>query len=434
MKNFIVLIFLLCYTAVSGETSYMDIFLGEDRIGWYKIETEKIKSFTKQNENSKMSLTVYNNKINIEAYSFSVYDSIGNIVKFLSGVQSEQMSFYANGFAKNGILIVKSDISGSNREDTIDIKGKKILFNIESINKNLIDDNTYMYNPLTRKIESIDVKPAGTEEIKIGSKKYDSVKYLIKSGGFDWIVYADKEGKIVKSVSSEGIMMSKADTVKEVTENLDILNYFFINAEGDFKNIGKADKAVYIISGISNDTFSNYRQIQKNDTIIVSKSVFSTPKSLSKPDPFYLKAGKLVDFACAEIKKQSNGDSLVMLRKTCEYVFKKLKKSIYSGLAASEDILKNGYGDCTEHSQVFAAIALKLGFEADIVSGIVFSRDGFYYHAWNRVLYDGKIYTIDPTFNQFDADVSHIQLSAGFPPMKVLLKNISGKVLVKRVK
>ena len=116
------------------------------------------------------------------------------------------------------------------------------------------------------------------------------------------------------------------------------------------------------------------------------------------------------------------------------YVNKKLKKGIFSGLLTSEEIMKQGYGDCTEHSQVFASIARELGFNVDIVSGIVYSKDGFYYHAWNRVLYNNKIYTIDATFNQFDSDVSHIQLSEGFPPIKVLLSSISQKVSIRIIK
>ncbi|MGE3062017.1 MAG: transglutaminase domain-containing protein [bacterium] len=424
-----------CLTlSLSAETNVMDIFIGAERVGWYRMETKKKNSFIEVTENSKMSITVYGNTMNVSAHSFSLYDTNWAMIKFLSGVESEQLSFFVNGFIKDGKLTVKSDVAQGYTEDVFDIENKILLFNVESATMDLLGKEIYQYNPLTRKLEKIKVKEKGSETLKIMEKSVPTDVYQFTGESGDWKVYFNKKGEVVKSISGEGISMVKTDSARDISAPIDILSWFFISAEGDFKSIAKAEKAVFIITGIENDTLSNYRQKQSMDTLTVFKKALFVPDTLSVMDTFYLKAGSMVKNAAKEIRKKGDADSLKMMQNALAYVNKKLKKGIYSGLLTSEEILKQGYGDCTEHAQVFASIASELGFETDIVSGIVYSKDGFYYHAWNRILYKNKIYTLDATFNQFEADVSHIQLSEGFPPMRVLLSDMSGTISVRRIK
>ena len=155
------------------------------------------------------------------------------------------------------------------------------------------------------------------------------------------------------------------------------------------------------------------------------------PDSLTKPDNVYVSATEELAEKAKELAPQTDEKGLKAIM---QYVNKTFKKEIVSGLLSVEEIIRSGRGDCTEHAQVFAAMAIAAGYNADIVSGIVYSKGAFYYHAWNRVLMNGKIYTIDATFNQFEADVSHIEISAGYPPQKVLLSAVQGGISVNRIK
>ena len=433
MKKYMFLAIILICAALYAETTVMDIFIGPEKVGWYEMKSVAADSFIEIIENSKMSLSVYGNTMNVSAHSFSLYDKKWNMIKFLSGVESEQLSFFSNGFIKDGKLTVKSDIAQGYTEDVFDIKDKILLFNIESASKDFFKKDVYQYNPLTRKLEKIKIKQKDNDSLKINGKVYNTEVYEFSSASGTWTVYFGKKNEILKTVSSEGITMIKTDSIKEISEPINILNWFFISAEGNFKNITKENKAKYLIKGIQNDSLSNYRQRQSGDTLTVFKSPLFVPEKLSDMDTFYLKSGNLIKKAADEIRKKKEKNSLKVLKNTMAYVNKKLKKGIFSGLLTSEEIMKQGYGDCTEHAQVFASIARELGFDADIVSGIVYSKDGFYYHAWNRVLLNGKIHTIDATFNQFDCDVTHIQLSEGFPPVKVLLSSIAQKVSIRRL-
>ncbi len=224
--------------------------------------------------------------------------------------------------------------------------------------------------------------------------------------------------------------MERTDTLETETEMFDLVNHFIIEAKGNFKGIEKADSAVYVLESVSEGELSNYRQKLAGDTLTVYRKPLGLPE-ITVPDDVYVRPTEEIAEKAVELAggKDENG-----LKEIMNYVNKSLDKSIVSGLLSIDEIVKSGRGDCTEHAQLFASMALAAGYEADIVSGIVFSKGAFYYHAWNRVLLNGKVYTIDATFNQFEADVSHIEISAGYPPQKILLSTVQGGISVKRIK
>ena len=96
--------------------------------------------------------------------------------------------------------------------------------------------------------------------------------------------------------------------------------------------------------------------------------------------------------------------------KLCEWVHTSItEKKMSGGFGSSLTALETLSGDCTEHTVLFIALARAAGIPARICSGIVFSKDAFYYHFWPEV-YVGRWVQMDPTFGQNIADANHIQL------------------------
>jgi transglutaminase-like putative cysteine protease len=62
-------------------------------------------------------------------------------------------------------------------------------------------------------------------------------------------------------------------------------------------------------------------------------------------------------------------------------------------------------------------MARAAGIPARIAVGLAFVNDAFYYHAWPEVYLDdgrgGYWLPVDPTFNQFPADTTHVRLLRG---------------------
>ena len=96
--------------------------------------------------------------------------------------------------------------------------------------------------------------------------------------------------------------------------------------------------------------------------------------------------------------------------KLCRWVHTSITdKKMSGGYGSSLTALESRSGDCTEHTVLFIALARAVGIPARICSGIVFSKDAFYYHFWPEV-YVGKWIQMDPTLGQVIADANHIQL------------------------
>jgi transglutaminase-like putative cysteine protease len=80
--------------------------------------------------------------------------------------------------------------------------------------------------------------------------------------------------------------------------------------------------------------------------------------------------------------------------------------------------LKQGKGDCTEHTRLFVALSRAAGIRAREVKGLVFANYGqggpaLYWHAWAEVQVGADWIAMDPTFNQDVADATHIALGRG---------------------
>ncbi len=96
--------------------------------------------------------------------------------------------------------------------------------------------------------------------------------------------------------------------------------------------------------------------------------------------------------------------------KLCQWVYESITdKTMRAGFGSSLTVLETLSGDCTEHTVLFIALARAAGIPARICSGLVFSKDAFYYHFWPEV-YVGRWVQMDPTFGQILADANHIQL------------------------
>ena len=87
-------------------------------------------------------------------------------------------------------------------------------------------------------------------------------------------------------------------------------------------------------------------------------------------------------------------------------------------LPSALEVLRTKVGDCNEHTALFVALARSLGIPARINVGLAYVRGAFYYHAWPEVYIDegkgrGLWLPVDPTFNQFPADATHVRLARG---------------------
>ncbi len=118
-----------------------------------------------------------------------------------------------------------------------------------------------------------------------------------------------------------------------------------------------------------------------------------------------------------------------LTREVNQLVEKKPTVSLPSAL----EVLRTKVGDCNEHTVLFVALARSLGIPARINVGLVYVRGAFYYHAWPEVYVDegngrGLWLPVDPTFNQFPADATHVRLARGGLDKQIAILPLIGRV------
>ena len=100
------------------------------------------------------------------------------------------------------------------------------------------------------------------------------------------------------------------------------------------------------------------------------------------------------------------------------FVNSTVQKKPTVSLPSAREVLRTRIGDCNEHTALFVAMSRSIGIPARIAVGLAFVRGAFYYHAWPEVYIDegasrGFWLPVDPTFNQFPADATHLRLARG---------------------
>jgi transglutaminase-like putative cysteine protease len=103
------------------------------------------------------------------------------------------------------------------------------------------------------------------------------------------------------------------------------------------------------------------------------------------------------------------------------YVNVLLEKKPTVSLPSAREVLRTKVGDCNEHTALYVAMARAVGIPSRIAVGLVYvlgAQGAFYYHAWPEVYIDegngrGLWLPVDPTFNEFPADATHIRLARG---------------------
>ena len=114
------------------------------------------------------------------------------------------------------------------------------------------------------------------------------------------------------------------------------------------------------------------------------------------------------------------------------FVDNHVKDSYVPSFSNALEVLQSERGDCTEHSVLFVGLARALKIPARVAVGIGYwpAGEGFGWHAWAEVQVDGKWYAVDPTWNQVNADATHIKLADGDAMQQARIVMLLGKLSI----
>ncbi len=89
---------------------------------------------------------------------------------------------------------------------------------------------------------------------------------------------------------------------------------------------------------------------------------------------------------------------------------------VYSANQPAGSVLRalaTGRGECVDFADLLTTLARSQGIASRTVYGIAYSalpRPGFRFHAWNEIWHQQRWHALDPTWDQSEADATHIAL------------------------
>lgn len=125
------------------------------------------------------------------------------------------------------------------------------------------------------------------------------------------------------------------------------------------------------------------------------------------------------------------------LKRLVKFVDRYIEDDLTANPLTLLDIISKRKGDCSEHADLFTALARSQAIPCRKVSGLVYLGDeykGFGQHVWNEVAIDGFWVPVDSTWGQTMIDATHLrfpvnineewQITAAIPKMRITVLDV----------
>ena len=301
-----------------------------------------------------------------------------------------------------------------------------------------------LFNPATMSTEDAFVTVEAKETLKIGDTEQTVYKLKESFQGMEATSWITQEGETIKEESPLGYSLLKETKTEALKLDkrgpaVDIIALVKIPSSA-IDNSGGVKLMKARLSGAVLDGFelSGGRQAWKDgildirsDTTTISYTIPYTGKD-RHPD---LQPTMLVQSDDRNIREQAakiigkEKDAREAAKLLNTWVYETISKQPVVSIPSAVEVLKQKVGDCNEHTTLYTALARATGIPTRMAAGIVYLKNGFYYHAWPEV-WLGEWTAIDPTFGQFPADATHIRFVTGDLAKQAEILKLVGKLKV----
>jgi transglutaminase-like putative cysteine protease len=284
-----------------------------------------------------------------------------------------------------------------------------------------------LFNPTTMNMEDASLSVESKERIKVGDTEQTVYKLKETYQGMEAFSWITEAGDTIKEESPLGYVLLK-ETMTEALKRdkrgpvVDIISLVMIPSS-PIRDPARTTYLKVKLSGANMQGFdlSGDRQLFTKDTVDVrvpgGTATYSRPYAGTDRNDSLLSTA-LIQSDDKRIKDQTEKilggekDARAAAKKLNAWVYNEIEKEPVVSLPSALEVLKQRVGDCNEHTTLYTALARAAGIPTRMTAGIVYMRNGFYYHAWPEI-WLGQWIAVDPTFNQFPADATHIRFVTG---------------------
>ncbi len=409
-----------------------------------------------------------------EAEAYHLYEESELDILVLGSVQ--RVKTVINSYTSKNFLLKYFDFSMSSEASSMQIKGavvgKKMVLDILTGGKNRTEriplrDPPYLspnvkpalvllglepgrkyrfplFSPATMSTEDALVTVASSERIKVGDQEQTVYKLQESFQGMETTSWVTQDGETIKEESQLGytLLRENALDAKKLDKRGPVLDIIALTRipSAPIKDSFQVKYLSARLKGVSLDGFqlAGDRQTQTGDAVEIRVQDYPEAYRLpyaEKAQNEYLQPNAFIQSDDKRIRNQAA--KILSGERNAHEAAKKLNDWVYTALAkkpvvsipSALEVLDRREGDCNEHTALYTALARASGIPTRMVAGIVYMEDGFYYHAWPEVWLGGWM-AVDPTFNQFPADATHIRFATGNLDKQSSILRLVGKLKV----
>ncbi len=443
--------------ATGGDTleaheEWMGIYLKGEKVGYSTTKTKRVGDSYEIFEDSLMFLNTLGTKQRIESKIKSVVNQDYSLRSFDFSLLSGPATFSLHGEVTGNTLNLVM-VSGKNKsQSTLPLKDIPFLSNTLKpyiLKQGLTEGKRFIlpfFDPSTLSSPDITIEVLGKEKILFSGKEIIAYKVKESFAGIETLAFVSEAGDRLKEEGPLGLTLIKETREQALSgewmkkEKPDVAVTTAVPANIPITNARAVKFLKVRITNLSLNDFelTEGRQSLQSDILEVRQEEPGSWNTFPLPYPNsdlkkYLQPTPLIQSTDERIIKQAksiahdNQDAETAARKLLQWVFSIVKKKPTFSIPNALEVLDLKVGDCNEHTALFTALSRSLGIPTRVCVGIVYLKDKFYYHAWPEI-YLGRWVAIDPTFNQFPADATHIRLVVGDLSDQIKILSVVGKI------
>ncbi|MEO0122531.1 MAG: transglutaminase family protein [candidate division WOR-3 bacterium] len=418
---------------------WLGIFIQGQRVGYTFTKIKKLDRGLEIETNSQMTINMMNEITTLKTQIFATADTDYALTDFSLFINAKGHESKIEGNIKNNKLILTTYSQGIKQTQVKEIKEKPYIPDVIDliVQKKDLKPGTEItlpyFDPTSQSTGKAKIKVYPEEKVMVLNKETRGKKIEINFMGVVSYVWLDENNKIIKNETPnlfmEMIPMTKDEALKEVKpqEAFDLLSFFSIKLSKPLPEDRKISFVKLKLTGISVeglDLNDDFQKVVSEEPLIIEISLadINSLKDLTVPIAEYkefLSPSAYIQCEHQDIIKAAKEiagkekSALNIIKKVTNGVYRMLKKVPTPSMPSAIDVLKTKEGDCNEHSILFTAFSRALGIPTKVYVGLVnLQGDAYFYHAWCAV-WLGQWVPVDPTFNQFPADVYHLKLKEG---------------------
>jgi hypothetical protein len=306
-----------------------------------------------------------------------------------------------------------------------------------------------VFDPMDGQKADADIKVLERADLMLADKKEAAWRVRATFRTVELVMWIDDEGRLLKGRMPLGITVVRSDR-KEIAAEMsgtrelpELVSLTSVPVEGTVPDAQDLKLLRLQVQG-TGDWYipgDNFRQKSDNSQVTVipekiPKATYTLP--YKKPDmEEYLKPSRFIRSDNPEVIRMAQEivgderDPVKAAKLINQWVYKNLRKVPTPAIPDAHTVLLSRQGDCNEHAILAASFARAVGLPAKVAVGLVYSGDGFYYHAWVAYWAGKTWFTGDPLMNLMPVGATHITLLYGDVDKHVNVVSFLGRLKLK---